>query len=78
MPIAVAPNPRAASPDDLDDLFNYDTGIDESFANTNDDAAPTTANGNNPVANPQPAANLDEEIKVIKKRQPVAKLDEER
>lgn len=67
--------------DDLDDLFNYDAGINDVFrdVDTNMDVA----------ANPEPARGkdksdtgvglgIDKEIKVTRTRRPVAKLDEAR
>ena len=66
--------------DDLDDIFNYDAGIDATFNqpaqnwNAQDDA------NNNDSSRQQHDVpeNIDEEVKVTKKRKPVAKLDEER
>lgn len=68
----------ADSTNDLDDLFDYDVGLDEILQGTNN----TTTNANEA---PRPAGDpsslglgLDEEVKITKKRQPVAKLDESR
>lgn len=73
MPSAVATNRSSHAPDELDDLFNYDAGMDE------------VMNGSNTPDRTEPAKtyqddtlNLDEEVKVTRKRAPVAKLDEER
>lgn len=79
MPSAVAPNPRAGTPDDLDELFNFDAGIDE-VANQGDSR---TANEDDlqsasRFAQRTEASNVDEEIVVTKRRQPIAKLDETR
>lgn len=64
------------SPTDLDDLFNYDIGLDDIFG----DNAAQTANVDipkPPTGNPSALGlGLDEEVKVTKKRKPVAKLDE--
>ncbi|TKX26345.1 chromosome segregation in meiosis protein 3 [Elsinoe australis] len=72
MPSAVSPKSRASPQDDLDALFDSDVELDQirnSANRENKDAAdndkPTTS-------------NLDEEIVITKKRQPIAKLDEQR
>jgi replication fork protection complex subunit Csm3/Swi3 len=59
----------------VNDLFDYDVGLDELLQE-----APTTSNLRPSVA-PDTSGlglGLDEEVKVNKKRQPVAKLDESR
>lgn len=73
MPSAVLTRPDTHAIDDLDDLFNYDAGMDEIMdgSRTNDRTAEV-----DPVD--QDNANMDEEVKVTRKRQPTAKLDEER
>lgn len=66
--------------DDLDDIFNYDAGIDATFNQPGQDwSAQDDANNNgtNRQQHDVPE-NIDEEVKVTKKRKPVAKLDEER
>ncbi|KAJ5389325.1 Chromosome segregation in meiosis protein 3 [Penicillium cataractarum] len=69
---------RAPSPGNVDDLFDYDAGLDEIFKDN-----PTTAS-NADASKPatgDPTAlglGLDEEVKVTKKRQPAPKLDEAR
>ena len=71
---------RAHSPTNVDDLFNYDVGLDEIFQ----DKPITTANANANASKPatgDPTSlglGLDEEVKVTKKRQPIPKLDEAR
>ena len=67
--------------DELDDLFNYDVGVDDVFrevdTNMNVPAKPKPRplkDGNETGA----GLGIDEEIKISKKRRPVAKLDEER
>jgi hypothetical protein len=71
---------RAHSPTNVDDLFNYDVGLDEIFQ----DKPTTTANANANASKPatgDPTSlglGLDEEVKVTKKRQPIPKLDEAR
>jgi replication fork protection complex subunit Csm3/Swi3 len=79
--------PSAASPsdaprDDFDALFDSDPGtMEELFKNTH---GRTNTDGNNtrsplrehsPAARRSEALGLDEEVKIAKKRQPVAKLD---
>lgn len=69
--------PRQASPSgQVDDLFDYDVGLDDILQDT------TANNANAPKQPSGPDGSglglgLDEEVKV-KKRQPVAKLDENR
>lgn len=67
---------RANSPTNLDDLFDYDVGLEDIFQGkdvaSNNDAA-------KPAGDPSSLGlGLDEEVKITKKRQPVAKLDETR
>jgi len=78
--------PSVASPgdtalDDLDALFSIDPSMDEIFNNVNGDS---NADGNNtrePLREHSArqgraeVLGLDEEVKIAKKRQPVAKLD---
>ncbi len=71
--------PPVPAADDLDDLFNYDVGDAFRDVDTNIDvSAPqepaSGARGKENVAD----LGIDEEIKVIKKRAPVPKLDENR
>lgn len=69
---------RTGSPNHVDDLFNYDFGLDELLQQ-----APSRTEN---AETRQPASHatsglglgLDEEVKVTKKRQPIAKLDEGR
>ncbi|GAB7350631.1 hypothetical protein MBLNU459_g1194t1 [Dothideomycetes sp. NU459] len=74
MPSAVAPNPRANPDpaDDLDDLFNYDAGIDETFNQLGQQIAPANREDLNEIT------GLDEEVKITRKRRPLARLDEDR
>lgn len=77
MPAATTTS-AAPAPHDVDDLFNYDVD-DDVFADLqpNMDAPPTAAK--NPSAARKAAdLGIDEEIEVVKKRKPVAKLDENR
>lgn len=69
---------RPSSPVNLNDLFDYDVGLDEIFQGNG-------ASNGNAAADAKPSGDptslglgLDEEVKVTKKRQPVAKLDEGR
>ncbi|KAH0009203.1 Swi3-domain-containing protein, partial [Aureobasidium melanogenum] len=75
MPAAVPSGVRpTVERDDLDDLFNYDAGINATFDQHQEDA-----NNNNTVQDQRDVpVNIDEEVKVTKKRRPVAKLDEDR
>ena len=74
-----APELQQASPSNhVDDLFDYDVGLDEILR---DVSTATNANvPNQPSAPDGPGLGLglDEEVKVSKKRQPVATLDEGR
>lgn len=67
--------------DDLDDLFNYDAGINDVFrdVDTNMDVATTTepARGKNKSDRAE-GLGIDKEIKVSRTRRPIAKLDEAR
>lgn len=68
---------RANSPNDVNDLFDYDVGLDEIFQG--DHASVSKADAQKPSGDPTSLGlGLDEEVKVSKKRQPVAKLDEGR
>lgn len=67
---------RASSPTNLNDLFDYDVGLEDIFPGTKD-----TDNANSKPQTGDPSSlglGLDEEVKVTKKRQPVAKLDDNR
>ncbi|KAJ5778564.1 hypothetical protein N7520_001810 [Penicillium odoratum] len=67
---------RGGSPD-LNDLFDYDVGLDEIFNKENNDASNNDAS--KPAGDPSSLGlGLDEEVKITKKRQPIAKLDEAR
>ncbi|KAL3469120.1 replication fork protection component Swi3-domain-containing protein [Aspergillus californicus] len=63
----------------VDDLFDYDVGLDEILQNTNTNKSSTKLT--KPVPPPDNSGvilGLDEEVKVAKKKQSVAKLDESR
>lgn len=61
--------------DELDDLFNYDVGLDEIVPDQNVSNTNTKPPGTGDSAL---GLGLDDEVKVTKKRLPVAKLDEAR
>ncbi|KAL4746191.1 hypothetical protein BDW72DRAFT_39476 [Aspergillus terricola var. indicus] len=74
-PAAVA----AQSADYVDDLFDYEVGLDDMLQETN--ASMSSANVEKQSTQPDNSGvflGLDEEVEVAKKRQPVAKLDENR
>ena len=80
MPLLGNSPQQSAERDDLDDLFNYDVSMDDVFKDSNaSDAAPKDQselrrrNSDNGAG-----LGLDEEIKITKRRQPIAKLDEAR
>ncbi|KAL8735713.1 MAG: hypothetical protein Q9181_002716 [Wetmoreana brouardii] len=66
--------------DDLDDLFDYNVNVEEVFRDV--DVSMTTNNEKEVAQTKSKDENLglgiDEEIRVVKKRQPVARLDEKR
>ena len=69
---------RRSSPTagDLDDLFDYDIGLDEIIPDENApnaNSAKASGTGDSALG-----LGLDEEVKVTKKRHPVVKLDEGR
>ncbi|OCL07780.1 Swi3-domain-containing protein [Glonium stellatum] len=67
--------------DELDDLFNYDATMDDAFNSLDTDKTVTGRQelNNRPNANGEKEGlGIDEEIKIVKKRQPIAKLDETR
>ncbi|KAH0285987.1 Swi3-domain-containing protein [Aureobasidium namibiae CBS 147.97] len=81
MPGAVRPDVQpTVERDDLDDIFNYDAGIDATFNQPAQNwSAQDDANNNDTNRRQHDVPeNIDEEVKVTKKRKPVAKLDEER
>ncbi|RHZ52735.1 Chromosome segregation in meiosis protein 3 [Aspergillus thermomutatus] len=69
---------QPVSPNRADDLFDYDFGLDELWQETPNrpnDGAPMQSSARDESGL---GLGLDEEVKVTKKRQPVAKLDESR
>ncbi len=80
-PQPAARSSAAAGPDEFDDLFNYDAGLDEAFRNAeNALTAPVVSEKNRKAGKTGTGAGLgiDEEIKVTRQRKPIAKLDETR
>jgi hypothetical protein len=75
MPVAVSSHRRgnSADPDDLDNLLDYDGAVDDFWK---DMPEPNGDNANEP--NNAPEKDMDEEVKVAKKRKPNPKLDEDR
>lgn len=78
MPAFVSPPRAATAPDDLDDIFNYDAGLDDAArAGQNDENA--QPNGISGQGNSTTQVNdVDEEVVITRRRQPIAKLDEPR
>lgn len=76
MPTAVSPNPRAgaSAPDDLDNLLDFDNAVQEFWRDLPD--ANNNSNSNDTTA--QPTKDIDEEVKLTKKRKPNPKLDDAR
>ncbi|KAL4915151.1 replication fork protection component Swi3-domain-containing protein [Aspergillus aurantiobrunneus] len=69
----------ARSTDYVDDLFDYDVGLDGILQEINTNSSSTNALKQfSPQDNSGVVLGLDEEVRVAKKRQPVAKLDEHR
>ncbi|KAL2866809.1 Chromosome segregation in meiosis protein 3 [Aspergillus lucknowensis] len=71
----------AAAPysDYVDDLFDYDVGLDGILEEINTNkGTPNLPKQTTPPDNSGVVLGLDEEVKVSKRRQPVAKLDEDR
>lgn len=83
MAAATASRPAVAVPnDDMDDLFDYNANLDDIFRDV-DTNMNVSSRGTNATSQPARAGDdlglgIDEEIKVKKARQPIAKLDEDR
>ncbi len=78
---AVGSATAAPPADDLDDLFDYGAGIDDVFRDVDTNMNVPPKPESRPVKRGGETGmglGIDEEIKVAKKRQPVAKLDETR
>ncbi|KAL2355285.1 chromosome segregation in meiosis protein 3 [Cryomyces antarcticus] len=72
--------PHQPTGDELDDLFNYDAAMDDVFKDLNSTNS-STRDANDQSRNTASSAaglGIDEEIKIARKRQPIAKLDEAR
>ena len=67
-----ATSDHTAGGDDLDNLLDYDGAVEDFWKDL-----PET-NGANANDNNEPEKNMDEEVKVTKKRKPNPKLDQER
>lgn len=65
-----------AEENDLNDLFDYDVGLDDIFQGNS--ITPKANTSKTPAPDDPSGLGLEEEVKVTKKRQPVAKLDEGR
>lgn len=75
MPAARPPQHRGSSPgpDDLDNLLDYDGAVEDFWKDMPE------ANGDNAdESNNAPVKDMDEEVKVTKKRKPNPKLDQDR
>jgi replication fork protection complex subunit Csm3/Swi3 len=70
---AEAPNP--VDNDDLDQLFDLDTTLEDIFGTRNNVDTSTKRGPSNEKSRDAEALGIDEEIKITKKRQPIAKLD---
>lgn len=70
------------APNNLDDLFNYDVGIEDILNDVASQAnnASSSNNQSRPTAGKDTGAGLglDEEVTVTKKRKPTVKFDETR
>lgn len=67
--------------DELDRLFSYDARMDDVFKDAEEQVGDTETTQSSKNASAAPNGGnlgIDEEITVVKKRQPVPKLDENR
>lgn len=62
----------AAAPDDLDNLLDYDEAVDDFWKDLPQN------NGDNANNAAEPQNDMDEEVKMTKKRKPNPKLDQDR
>lgn len=68
---------QANSPNGVNDLFDYDVGLDEIWQGTTANA--DASNASKPAEDQSGLGlGLDEEVEITKQRKPVAKLDEGR
>lgn len=74
MPAPTSPEHRggAAAHDDLDNLLDYDEAVDDFWKDLPD------TNGSNTNNAPEAQKDMDEEVKMTKKRKPNPKLDQDR
>lgn len=82
-PTALPARNRPGDPreEEFDDLFNYDAAIDDAFRDVDTDlnvSAKTAPVNRKSGHDSALGLGIDEEIKIKKKRQPIAKLDESR
>ncbi|KAI7180730.1 hypothetical protein KC343_g12456 [Hortaea werneckii] len=76
MPSETASNPRSGTTTANDAQPNYDQDVDDFLRDLPVGGDTTNSNSNSNNANTEPAKDVDEEVKVRKKRAPVPKLDE--
>jgi replication fork protection complex subunit Csm3/Swi3 len=72
--MASAPLEESGFDDDLESLLNYDVNAPD--ASNDKNAQPELKSGES--SNQATTTNVDEEVKIVKKRQPVPKLDQAR
>lgn len=70
-----AASPGFDQPDDLDALFDFDPEIFNDNSNTDGNNTRAPLREKSVAAQGEEGLGLDEEVKITKKRQPVAKLD---
>lgn len=77
---AATSRPPVGDTEDLDNLFNYDAGIDDFLKDFDreKDSSPSGPKITEIASGDSANLGIDEEIKITRKRQPVAKLDESR
>ena len=81
MPSVDPSSQQPAERDDLDDLFNYDASMDDVFKDTNsksDVALKEPIGLKRKATDGRVDLGIDKEVKITKRRQPIAKLDEAR
>ena len=71
--MSAATSDRPTGGDDLDNLLDYDGAVKDFWKDL-----PETNGGNANDTNDAPEKDMDEEVKVTKKRKPNPKLDQER
>jgi len=84
MAVEIASHPPRDAPDELDDLFDYDPNLDDIFGDNasagkgRQEATRPNQKSSNDKNAPSSGLGIDEEITIVAKRQPIAKLDESR